>query len=99
MDDLSELLTSASEVALGARTLVGDGHDFPGNKEMEAIIQVVGEHRVAHAMGTLVAYGSGLRRHFIAQSNMMVDCGVLGERMTLGTLSTAPTAKQLAECL
>lgn len=99
MDDLSELLTSASEVALGARALVGDAHDFTGNKEMEAIIKVVGEHRVAHAMGTLVAYGTGLHQHLIAQSNMMVDCSVLGERMTLGTLSTAPTAKQLAECL
>ncbi len=46
---------AAVESLTAARAIVGDAKDYPGNKLFEAILQVLGEHRLTTALGKVVA--------------------------------------------
>lgn len=82
-DALTEALSDATEVAFGARTITGDAKDYSGNKEIEAIVQVLGEHKIAKAMSGLIADGTGLRPHLEAQMNEMRTCLATGYQMRI----------------
>ena len=79
---LAEVLTDASEVALAARSITGDAHDHPGNKEeIEAVVQVIGEHRVAVATAHLVQAAARLRPHLQAQVTKTGTVNNIGKSM------------------
>jgi len=78
---LSEVLSTASEALFEARAITGDAKDYPGNKEIEAVVQVIGERDVAKALGTLIADGTGLRSHLQDQVTEMTNCYNSGAQM------------------
>jgi hypothetical protein len=82
LDTLTEVLTDASEVALEARAITGDAHDYPANKEIEAIVQVIGEHNVASEMAKFTEEATGLRPHLQAQVTEMGTANDNGHMMS-----------------
>ena len=78
---LDEVATDATEVLLGARAITGDAKDYPGNKEFEAAVQVIGEHRVATFIGKLVTKATGVRSALQAQETRMGRANSTGRVM------------------
>jgi hypothetical protein len=93
--DLEVVVFDAGQVALGARTLSGDAKDYPGNKEMEAMIQVIGTDRIATTIRDLIADGTGLSPHLEAQASLMRLCHQAGVDMTA---SLPPPSATMADC-
>jgi hypothetical protein len=50
-----EVGSATLETLTAARAIVGDAKDYPGNKLFEAILQVLGEHRLTTALGHILA--------------------------------------------
>jgi hypothetical protein len=78
---LTEVLTEASEVLLEARAITGDAHDYPSNKEIEAIVQVIGEHNIASQMAKFAGKATNLRPHLAAQATAMGNISTWGKNM------------------
>lgn len=52
---IEDVASAALETLTAARAIVGDAKDYPSNKLFEAILQVLGEHRLTTALGKVVA--------------------------------------------
>ena len=93
---LGSVLTAAGDLLLEARATEGDAKDYPGNKEVEAVVQVIGEHRIASSMAKVVARATGLGPHLEAQVTEMVSCKFTGAAMDVMSDMAPPPAYSCA---
>ncbi|MGH8989212.1 MAG: hypothetical protein ACRDXC_11580 [Acidimicrobiales bacterium] len=73
-----DLLEDAVEASFAARAIVGDAKDYPGNKLFEAILQVLGEHRISQALGKAASYLSPLRAIVSSRTKAVQSCTSTG---------------------
>jgi hypothetical protein len=93
-DDLVEVATNASEVLLAARTVEADAKHYAGSKEIQDVLKIIGEKKVAKGMGKIAVAVTGLRSRLEAFRNQMDRCWNIGHLMagvmTVGSPTYAP---------
>lgn len=95
---LDPLATSVNEALFQARTLEGDAKDYPGNKEVEAVVKVLGEKRVSKFLGKLEVDATHVGTLLRDAGDKMGDCYEYGYTAAQGIAYAPPAGPPADGC-